>query len=257
MKKTIKLLTPEREKLIIHELESGARTIRQLSSKLGVSSATVRRDLLSLEYKGKLERIHGGAVRKYEKNREPVFEEKENIHINQKKKIAEFASTILSKNEVIFLDGGSTILELAKKLKTRNDLTIVTNSIMALCALMDSGNNLILIGGKFRPISRTIVGPLSSKILNDINFTTSFIGTIGFNLEDGITTSDPDEAYTKEFVIKRSNKVILLADSSKLGTKSFVSSGHPNDIDILITDKGISANFAKKLSKIGVKIIKT
>ena len=244
-----RLLTPEREEIILAELGGEARTITELSQKLGVSEATVRRDLLSLEVQGKVKRVHGGAIKLKFPEHEPVFEEKESIKPSEKQKIAKLALGMINDKDTIYLDGGSTVLELAKLLKEKKGLTVVTNSLMAAAELMESGHNLIIVGGKFRPLSRTLVGPLTSKIINSLNIKKAFLGTIGFTVDDGLSTTDSDEAYTKELVMQRTEKAILLADSSKLGKKSFAVSGSLSDIDVVITDSGISPSFAKELKK--------
>ncbi len=255
MTHTRKLLTPEREEIILAELGGEARTITELSQKLEVSEATVRRDLLSLEDQGKVKRVHGGAIKLKFPEQEPVFEEKESIRPSEKQKIAKLALGMINDKDTIYLDGGSTVLELAKLLKERKGLTVVTNSLMAAAELMESGHNLIIVGGKFRPLSRTLVGPLTSKIINSLNIKKAFLGTIGFTVEGGISTTDSDEAYTKELVMQRAEKAILLADSSKLGKKSFAVSGSLSDIDVVITDSGVSTVLVKELKKKGIEVV--
>ena len=127
---------------------------------------------------------------------------------------------------------------------------------MAASELSSGHNSLIIVGGKFRPLSRTLVGALTAKTLECLHFDKAFIGTMGFTADAGISTTDPDEAFTKELVIRRSGKVFLVADSSKFGVASFSASGSISDIDFIITDSAISANFAKQLREKGVKVIK-
>lgn len=95
---------------------------------------------------------------------------------------------------------------------------------MAASALMERNFRLILVGGEFRSLSRTLVGPLTAKILDGMNISKAFLGTIGFDPEKGISTTDTNEAYTKELVMKRADHVFVLADSSKLGVSLFVFS---------------------------------
>ncbi|HRU02046.1 MAG TPA: DeoR/GlpR family DNA-binding transcription regulator [Victivallales bacterium] len=248
------LFSLEREKLITTELGKGAKSLEELSSALGVSTATVRRDLMILEKKGIVRRIHGGAIRLDILEGEPIFNEKKLIREKEKSEIALKAASLLSNGDSVYLDGGSTVLGLCQHLKTLRNLSIVTNSIMAIFELMDSGHKLYLVGGAFRPLSRTIVGAMTSKTISLLNFDKAFIGTIGIT-EDGISTTDPDEAYTKELVMRRSETVILLADSSKFGKKSLAISGDISDIDIIITDNKLPAKFAKFFQKKKIKLI--
>ncbi len=253
-----KLLSPEREKLIVDFLAGGLRTIAELSEKLAVSEATVRRDLQSLEERNLVRRVHGGAepVRKGGSG-ELLFNEKTSLHAVEKELIALKAMDFIQDNDAIFLDGGSTVLALARKLKDRKNLTIVTNSLMAASELMETSHRLILLGGEFRARSRTLVGPLTSRILNSLAIHTAFLGTMGFTAEAGISTSDPNEAYTKEQVMQRASRVVLLADSSKLVSPSLATSGTISDIDVIITDNKVSEELEAKLAKKHIELIRT
>ena len=250
-----KLLSPERERLILQTLGEGVRTITELSEELGVSEATVRRDLQSMEDQGKARRVHGGAVRVKFPRTEPMFTEKAAFHVDEKQLIADLALNYIEDNDTIFLDGGSTVLSLGRKLGARKDLTIVTNSLMAAAELMESEHRLILLGGEFRALSRTLVGPLTGRIVNSLTINKAFLGTIGFTVEDGISTTDPNEAYTKELIMQRAQKVILLLDSSKIGIPSFAVSGNITDIDVVISDKNIPDKVVRQLRKKNIEVV--
>lgn len=252
-----KLLVPEREKLILDLLSEKVKTMPELSESLGVSSATVRRDLISLEKLGRIRRVHGGAISTKLSKAEPFFEEKANFNTKEKNRIAELALGFIENSDTIYLDGGSTVLELARLLSKKENIsiTIITNSLMAAAEFMESPHRLILVGGEFRAISRTIVGVLTANTINSLHIDKAFLGTIGFSLQDGISTTDPNEAYTKELIMKRSGKNILMADSSKLCLKSFATSGTIEDISVLITDSGISSNMLKELKKKKIEVI--
>jgi DeoR/GlpR family transcriptional regulator of sugar metabolism len=122
---------------------------------------------------------------------------------------------------------------------------------------METHHRLILLGGEFRARSRTLVGPLTSRILDSLAIHTAFLGTMGFTAEAGISTSDPNEAFTKEQVMKHSSRVVLLADSSKLGSPSLAGSGSISDIDMIITDNNVSAELEAKLAKKHIEVIRT
>ena len=151
----------------------------------------------------------------------------------------------------------STVLEMARRLPPLRDLTVVTNSLMAAADLMEKNFHIILVGGEFRSLSRTLVGPLTSKILESLTISKAFLGTIGLEAERGISTTDPNEAYTKELVMKRSDKVFLLADSSKFGVSSFVFSGSAKDIDVLVTDSALPQAAQKQLKTKNIEVILT
>jgi len=255
--RTRKLLSAERESLICRSLTAGVRTISELSNELQVSEATVRRDLETLEKQGVIRRVYGGAELLRKRHTEPLYEEKASLHAPEKARIAETAVKFIQEGDTIFLDGGSTVLEMARRLPSLRDLTVVTNSLMAAAELMEKNFHLILVGGAFRSLSRTLVGPLTSKILESLTISKAFLGTIGLEAERGISTTDPNEAYTKELVMKRSDKVFLLADSSKFGVSSFVFSGDAADIDVLVTDSALSQAAQKQLKTKNIEVILT
>ena len=250
-----RFLTEEREAQILSQLrQAGTRSVQELCRELGVSEATVRRDLQSMDERGLLRRIRGGATQVKTQRIEPLFTDKETQNSEAKENIAGAAFGLIKDYDTIYLDGGSTVLGLARHLEKRQHLTIVTNSIMAAASLMNTRHRLVLVGGEFRAISRTLVGPLTAEIIQALNIDKAFMGTIGFTLTDGMTTTDPNEAYTKDQIMKRSNQVILLADSSKLGASSFARSGDIHSVDTLITD-AIPDDFKTALEEQGVTVL--
>ncbi|MGI5924325.1 MAG: DeoR/GlpR family DNA-binding transcription regulator [Lentisphaeria bacterium] len=250
-----KLLTAEREQRIMQLLrDAEVVTVSAISAALGMSEATVRRDLQAMHERGLLERVHGGAAIKQESKPEPLFSDKEGQFSAEKQRIATTALTLIRDHDTIFLDGGSTVLMLARLLDSFKALTIVTNSLMAAAQLMESPHRLILTGGEFRAISRTLVGPLSSPILKNIVVDKAFMGTMGFTTSDGMSTTDANEAYTKTQVMERARQVILLADRSKLGSSSFVTCGSDWRLDVLVTD-AIDAKMRQELEERETRVI--
>lgn len=250
-----KLLSPEREALILDALGNGVRTIAELAAVLAVSEATVRRDLRTLEQRGALRRVHGGAVKIDEREkREPLFHEKASLRAEEKERIAASALELIEDGDSIYLDGGSTVLALARKLGARRELTVVTNSLMAAAELMESGHRLILLGGEFRPLSRTLVGTLTSPIGEALHIGKAFFGTIGLTAS-GVSTTDPGEAYTKKLILGRAERAILLADSGKFGRASLIEAGKLGDFDTVVTDSGLFPEFQKMLKKHKIELI--
>jgi DeoR/GlpR family transcriptional regulator of sugar metabolism len=235
----------------------GVVRVDELCRELRVSPATVRRDLEALETQGRVRRVHGGAVSVETRLDEPAFDDKTATAVREKRAIAEAAFGLIRRGETIYLDGGSTVLELARLLRERGDLTVVTNSLRAAIELSGRGPRLMLVGGELRRRSQTMVGPLTRLLLREMHVDKAFMGTIGISLEEGLTTTDPAEAFTKELVGARANEVVLLADSTKVGKVSFAQSGHLEDIDILVIDGGAPAPFVASLRKRGTKVVLT
>ncbi|MFV2065155.1 MAG: DeoR/GlpR family DNA-binding transcription regulator [Chloroflexota bacterium] len=231
---------PERRERLRRIVQSRrAVRVEELRSELGVSVATVRRDLDELEQTGALRRVHGGAVSMDVRPIESRFEAKAAEQATQKRRIAGRALGLIKLGETIYIDGGSTCLELARLLVARDDLTIVTSSLPAIVELAGGGPRLVVIGGELRPLSQALVGPLTLPLLDELFVDRAFMGTFGLSLEAGLTTSDPAEAFTKERVLSRAREVVLLVDRSKLGTRSFAHAGHLEQIDIVVTDQDL------------------
>ena len=243
----------------LRELIRGKGVIRieEICRQLRVSPATVRRDLNQLEKAGAVRRVHGGAVSVESRLEEPLFDDKTSIAAQEKHRIAEAALQFVAPGDTIYLDGGSTVLEFARRLHDRANLTVVTNSLRAAQELAGRGPRLIVIGGELRRLSQTMVGPLTRCSLQELHVDKAFMGTIGLTLKEGLTTTDPSEAFTKEFVMSRARQVILLADSSKAGKVSFARAGRLENIHVLITDRQLDKHFARELVKKGIKVIKT
>ena len=134
------------------------------------------------------------------------------------------------------------------------DLTVVTNSLRAAAELAESGPRVILTGGELRRLSQTMVGPLTQAVLGKVRVDKAFMGTLGLCLDDGLTTTDPNEAFTKSLVQEHARQVILLMDSGKAGKVSFAHVGGPECVDVLVSDKKLPNNFAKALRKRGLKV---
>jgi DeoR family transcriptional regulator, fructose operon transcriptional repressor len=249
-----KALAPQRwDKLRAIIRDRGVIRVEDLCHQLKVSVATMRRDLDQLERSGAIRRVHGGAVSVESRLDEPVFAAKSARAVREKRRIAEAALQFIEPGDTVYLDGGSTVLELARLVRERTNVTVVTNSLQAAQELAGRGPRLILIGGELRRLSQSLVGPLTRLVLCEIHLDKAFMGTIGFTLKEGLTTTDPSEAFTKEVVMGQARQVIVLADSSKAGKVSFSSAGRWNEVHVLITDRSI--RFAKELVQKGVKVV--
>lgn len=250
-----KTLAPERwDQLRALVRDHGVIRVEDLCRQLRVSPATVRRDLDELERHGSIRRVHGGAVSVEGRLDEPLFADKTSLAVREKRRIAEAALRFVTPGDTIYLDGGSTVLELARLLRERANVTVVTNSLQAASELAGRGPRLMVIGGELRRLSQTLVGPLTRLTLSELHLDKAFMGTIGFALNEGLTTTDPSEAFTKELVMRQARQVIVLADSSKAGKVSFASAGSWDRVQVLITDKAVA--FAKELNALGVKIVR-
>lgn len=249
------LAAARRQRLLAVVEARRAVRLEELAGILGVSAATVRRDLNALAAAGRLRRVHGGAVAADARLDEPHFEAKAATAAAEKERIAATAVGLLGPEDTVYLDSGSTVLALARLLHGWDRLTVVTNSLPVAMELLGRGPRLIVVGGEVRPRSRAIVGPLTRRLLSELWLDRAVMGTFALSLEDGLTTTDPAEAFTKELVMARAREVILLADHTKLGSRSFTRAGGLDDVDILVTDEGIDERSLRALTRRGIRVL--
>ncbi len=249
-------LAPRRQQRLL-SIVSSRRGVRleDLSAALGVSQATVRRDISELAAQGLLRRVHGGAVAVDPSGAEPHFDAKAGVAADEKERIAARAVDLIAPDDTLYLDSGSTVLAVARLLHGWDRLTVVTNSLPVAVELGGQGPRLIVVGGEFRPTSQAFVGPLTRHLLGDIHVNRALIGTYALSLEDGLSTTDAAEAFTKGLALERATQVIVLADSRKLGTSSFARAGRLDDVDILVTDDRADRGVVHSLEKRGITVI--
>ena len=251
-------LAPERHERIRNLLrERGVVRVDEICRELKISPATARRDLEQLESDGRIRRVHGGAVNVDSRLDEPLFDDKTSLNAREKYAIAQAAAAMVKPGDAIYLDGGSTVLELARLLRDRAQITIVTNSLRAAVELSGQGPRVILIGGELRRLSQTLVGPLTRGLLAGLHFDKAFLGTMGLTAAEGLSTTDSGEAFTKLEVMKRAREVVVLADHSKVGKVLFANAGRLQDVHTLITDSKADRTFIKAARKAGVHLIET
>jgi len=251
-------LAAERHEKVLQLIRSErVARVEDMSSELGVSPATIRRDLVELESRGLIRRVHGGAVAVEGRLEEPIiFDDKTSVAASEKKAIAAEAFKHIQAEDTIYVDGGTTTLELIRMIRPMQGITVVTNSLRAAIELGGSGPRLILIGGELRRRSQTLVGSLTRNILTELHVDKAFMGTMGLTMEEGMTTTDPGEAFTKELVMRQAREVILLVNSQKIGKVSFARAGKIKHLNHIITDQHVDENFVKQVQKLNVKLTK-
>lgn len=247
----------ERHKFILDKLDrEGVVSVADLSREMDVTMVTVRKDLKLLEDKGLLYRSHGSAtsVSPYVNDR-PV-NEKKLVQVDEKADIAALAVKLIQEDEAIIIGSGTTVMAMAKAIPQNLRLTVLTGAMNVTMALIDHPNlDLIQLGGVVRKSSSSVVGHFAEDML--VNFACSklFLGVDGISPEFGLTSSNMMEAHLNAKMIKSVQKTIVLADSSKFEKKGFGKICDIDDIDIIITDEGISENYKARLEARGIEII--
>lgn len=213
-------------------------TVNQLSEILNVSPATVRGDLRDLDRQRLLIRTHGGAIEKSRASFELNSSKRSMVNLAAKQAIAAAAEKLLEDGDTILLDTGTTTIELAKRLVSLRELTVVTNDLeIALIAEGLPDAEVVLLGGSIRKGYHCTVGPAATRMTHDLRVDKAFMATNSLSPDAGATTPDLQQAETKKAMIAMARKVILLCDSSKIGLESFVRFADLDQIDVLVTER--------------------
>ena len=213
------MLAEQRAERILKELaHRRAATVTDLCQVTGASEATIRRDLNALAKQGRLSKVHGGAMLMNAEfhGEELDMETKRGLCTEEKDRIARYAAGLIGDDDVVFLDAGTSVLQVAEHLRTSKAL-FLTNSIECACRLMERNLQTHVLGGMLKAGTMALIGAETLEALGRYNFTKAFLGANGVALAQGFTTPDPEEAAVKALAARRAQSVYVLADSSKFG----------------------------------------
>lgn len=235
------MLQGERQEQILKQLEiKHAVEVVSLARELGISESTIRRDINELHQMGKLKKVFGGAISIAGGMTFGATDVQVRSHINvqEKEQIARHAAKMISKNDFVFIDAGTTTEKMIPYLD-KTSITYVTNGIVHAKKLIERGLDTYIIGGLLRPSTEAAIGTRAIESIRQYNFTKCFMGTNGIDLERGFSTPDIGEAAVKSAVIKQSNQSIVLADHTKFGMISSVTFAALRDACV-VTDQAVS-----------------
>lgn len=243
------MFAEERKAEILHLVESGKPVkVGDLSGRFEVSESTVRRDLQELENVGLIQRTHGGAI-SIQSSLELSYQEKEILFYDEKQKIAQAAVDLVKDGETIFLDTGTTTLQIAYALRGRT-ITVATNSMdIAQVFAEDTQVEVIVLGGSMRKSIRSLVGFLTNEMLANLHFDKVFLAANAVDPDFGVTTPNLIEAETKRHMVKAGKEVILVVDHSKLWERTMCKICSLSEINLLLTDDGLEVADLKSLSQ--------
>src|SRR5215212_8869276 len=248
-------LERRREQILAYLSQHDRTSVGDLSLVLGVSEVTVRKDLDQLEAQGLLTRVHGGAVVSGRGRLEMFFAEREQEHLEEKRRIAQVAATLIQSGQRIFLDASTTALQVARLIKDREDLVVVTNGLYTALELNFSSDiTTIVVGGTMRPRSSSLIGSFNYSSLRRLRLDVGFVGARAVTAQDGLMEADLDEAHLKQLVVSESAQVVGIVDSSKFGDSSFSVFALPDEIDRIITDQGAPTGIVEALRGQGITI---
>jgi DeoR/GlpR family transcriptional regulator of sugar metabolism len=248
----------EKRRRQIYELirEEGSARVSQLSKTFFVSEPTIRSDLEKLENQGLLIRDHGGA---YLRGIDVLVQSQTLNHrenAEQKRLIGRRAAELVGDYDTLILDSGSTVTELARNLLDRRGLHIVTNALnIALIVGSVPSFTVHMTGGEFKAPTLSLTGEVAAGLFENVFVDKLFLAAAGISLESGLTYPGLSDLPVKRAMIRAAGTVYLLADSSKIGRKSFATLGGLSAVHVLITDAGIEPGARQRLESVGMEVI--
>lgn len=251
------MLSEERRTKIVHLVrQNGKVRVKELSDEFNTSEVTIRNDLKELESRGLVQRAHGGALPPETVIVEPSLQERIKAHVEEKRRIGAAAADLIQDGDSIILDSGSTTLEIAKRMKGKRNVKVITNGVyIAMELLKIPGIQLILLGGLLRENSFSVVGHFAENMLEHLAADKLFIAADGCDLEFGLSTPNLEESRVNQVMARIARQKILVADSSKFGKRSLSRIVPILDMDKIITDTGLAERYRTQLVSKGIQVM--
>lgn len=251
------MLALERRNKILEKLQEEKKVVvSELSQIYDVSEETIRRDLDKLDKDGLCTKSYGGAIINENNNIDMPFNVRKKSNVVGKQKIAELVASLVEDGDHIMLDASSTAVFIAKALKDKARLTVVTNSIEILIELADVSDwNIISPGGSLKEGYLALVGPKTIANLSSYNVEKTIISCKAFDLNKGFSDTNEQFARAKQTMIRSGKDCILAVDSSKFGKFAFAKMADLREVDIVVTDKKPSEQILSAFAEVNVKCL--
>lgn len=247
----------ERIRGILEYIElKGSAQVRELAGIQNVSEATIRRDLMELEKSGNIRRTHGGAVMvSRSTSYERIYQEKISLYTEEKKRIGQAACNYVSDGDTLFLDSGTTVYQLARRLSIKKNLTVITYDLtIANTIELHPSSYMIVTGGIRRSSYNVLIGSVTENFIRQIRVDKVFLSADAVDPFFGVSNANFVEAEIKSLIVKAGKEVILLADQSKFGNTALAKVCELTDIQHIITDNGLSQPMANRIAESGVRV---
>ncbi|MGQ0605305.1 MAG: DeoR/GlpR family DNA-binding transcription regulator [Anaerolineales bacterium] len=247
----------ERQLKILGWVEQRQRvTIPQLIEQFAISPATARRDLDALAEQGKVQRVHGGALALRHAPPEAPVLQRMAEQADEKTRIARAAAELIREGETVFISSGTTALEVTRQLSARRNLTVITNSLLAINALANAPDiTLIVLGGLLRRSEMSYIGHITEQALAEVRADKVIFGIRAIDIEHGLTNDYLQETVTDRAILKIGREVITVADSTKLGRVSTAFVAPLTAMHTLITDSQAPPEFVETVKTMGIRVI--
>jgi DeoR family transcriptional regulator of aga operon len=231
-------------------------SIAEICEKFSVSEATARRDMETLASEGKIQRVHGGAIALTQTPPELPILQRQNEQPQEKLRIGQAAAALVQEGETVFLGSGTTVLEAARCLRGRRNLTVITNSLPVVNAMAGAeGITVICLGGMLRESEFSFIGHITEQSLAEVRADKVLIGTRAISLEHGLTHEYLPETMTDRAILNAGKEIIVLADHSKFGRAGTVLLAPIERIHTIVTDQETPNEFIEAVRRNGIKVI--
>lgn len=212
------MLVEDRQDRIVRLVhESGSMTVPDLARALETSESTIRRDLVALDAQHRLAKVHGGAtaLERAHVMRDLTIPERADLHTEEKRSIARYAAGFIEDESFVYIDSGSTTLQLIEVLPRLHGVVYVTDSVGHARRLAARGHRTVVLGGELKPETEALVGPDALATLDRYRFACGFWGANGVSAACGLTTPDIEEAQVKRVSMEHAERLYVLCDASK------------------------------------------
>ena len=251
------MLNLERHTKILELIDQrGKVEVGELSKLFKISEVTIRNDLKDLHKRGLIRRAHGGAIRIETVNVDATLQVKAAIRADEKQRIGSAAAELIKDGDTVILDSGTTTHQIARQIKDRKNLTVITNGINIAMELLGAKDvRLVLLGGLVRQNSFSAVGHFAEDMLRQLSADKLFLAVDALDLEFGLSTPNPEESKVNQLMVQIATEKILVADSSKFGKRSLSRIVPLSAIDKIITDNSVTPEFEASLRDRGLELM--
>ena len=253
--RVLSVIPAERQRAIIALLGyEKIISFNQLADELKVSHMTIRRDIARLEEQGKVVSVSGGVQLTETMSHEPSHDTKRSLHHESKVVIGRYAAELIPQGATVYLDAGTTTLEIANHISQRDDLLIVTNDFVITSFLMSNSNcDLYHTGGKIDRENKSCVGDKTARMLQAINIDLAFVSTSSWD-QRGISTPSEDKVLVKQAIVNSALRSILVSDSSKYGKIATFNAVRLDHFDMVVSDSFLPPLSGSEIRQRGIKL---
>src|ERR1035441_4486469 len=251
------MMAEERRTQILQMIRDAGRVkVNDLAAHFSTSAVTIRNDLNDLHQRGLVLRSHGGAVLPDTVHRESPVDERLKTYAAEKRRIGALAASFINDHEIIILDSGTTTLEIARQIKNKKGVQIITNGVNIAANLLDApGVEVFIVGGSVRRESASISGRFTEQMLAEFSADKMFLSGAGCDVDFGVSGGNLEETMVNRAMLSISREVILVADASKFLRRSMARIVPFSEIDTVISDASLSEEIQLQLRSLGCNLL--